>query len=436
MPSERFTSLCGYSATDVYAGGSNGFLFHFDGSSWSQILVFNDPAYDTEIMDMWAPGPGKVALVDRFNVAWFDGTNWNSTNILDENGYGIWGFSLQKLVAVSAGSSTVVTNGIATRFLAPADEPLFDVWGLSQSDYFAVGRYGSVAHFNGTSWQAVSQGSTRDLRDVTVTSGKAIAIGQSGSILRQTGTTWNQQLIDTNYDLSGVWTDGTLEVAVGRFSPDGANWREALLTSSGGAWSDIGQVGNAPRLFDVWGTSPTDMYAVGWAGEILRQDSTSWYVSTWGEGDAAYLKSISGSAPDNVISVGRTNDRHALICRFDGSSWHKLQLNNVTELYGVWVASPTYAVAVGASGAIRRFDGNNWVLMPSPTTLPLFCVWGSSTSDIYAGGINGVLIHYDGSCWRQLVVSSSRSINSIVGRSSQEVYFAGDKGSVLLFPGF
>lgn len=430
-PGERFGCLGGYSAADIYAGGSNGLLYHFDGATWNRIVVFNDPLYDTEILDMWGPSPGKMAFVDRYNLLWLDGTNWGVAEVRDENAYGIWGFSLQQLVAVSAGSSTRLSNGLTTGFYTPVDQPLFDVWGTGVSDYYAMGRYGTALHFDGTGWQALSHGSVRDLRDVEVTPTGGLAVGQYGTILRRAGSAWTQEDVAPKYDLAAVWTIGPTEIAVGRVSPDGVNWREAILKHAGQVWSDVGPIGPAQRLFDVWGSSPTDVYAVGWAGELLHFGPFTWSFSFLGNGDTAYLKSIDGSASNNVVAVGRTNDGHALICRFDGATWLTSELGDVEELSAVWVQDSDRAFAVGSGGAIRRFSGSQWRRMSSPTTEPLFCVWGASASDVYAGGVDGTLIHYDGNGWRKLIVSSTRSIYAISGRSPDEVFLAGDKGSIL-----
>ncbi len=433
---ERFQSVCGYSTSDVYAGGSNGHLHHFNGTAWNRIIVFDDPFYDTEILDMWAPGPGQIAFVDRFNILWFDGTNWDGGNVLDTNAYGIWGLSLQQQVAVSAGSSTHLINGVRTRFFTPSEEPLFDVWGLSTANYYAVGRYGTSAHFNGANWQALSAGSIQDIQDAWITPTEAIAATRDGTILRQNGTSWTEESVGTRYELNGVWQGLGTAVAVGRRgTADGLDWSQAILMNTGGSWVNAGAIGDAPVLFDVWGSHPNDIYAVGWAGEMLRYNGSSWSVLDDSNVETAYLRSISGTSPSNIITVGRTNDLHALIRWFDGLAWKQAKLNDVEELYGVWVESDASAFAVGTFGAIRRFDGAIWRKMKSPTRAPLFCVWGTSSTDVYAGGVDGTLVHYDGTMWRELLPQTNRSINSISGRSSNEVYFAGDKGSILRFDG-
>jgi hypothetical protein len=435
-PGRRFRALWGYSHDEVYAAGSRGGLYRFDGTTWTRVIVFGDPYYEAEVLDLWGPATGTISLLDRYGIQWFNGTAWNASQSPNWNANGLWGFSLDQQFAVAAGTSTRWVDGVITSFPTPTEVPLYDVWGRALDNLYAAGRYGTIAHFDGAGWTAMNAGALDDLNDLWMTGTSGIAVGDSGRVLQANGSTWSETSVGSGYDLDGVWDSGDgLIVAVGRYTPDQLSWRDAILTNSGGGWTDAGPVGAGPYLFDVWGSTVNDVYAVGWAGEILHYDGALWNVVDPGSGDAAFLKAISGTSSDNVIAVGRTNDLHGLVCRFDGSTWTKTQLNNIEELCGVWVENATSAFAVGTFGAIQHFDGSVWQSMSSPTSEPLFCVWGSSSSDIYAAGWEGAMVHYDGSSWRQLLPATNRSIHAISGRSANQVYFAGDKGTVLFFPG-
>jgi hypothetical protein len=339
------------------------------------------------------------------------------------------------MMLVSAGSSTHWENGIRTRYFTPSEDPLFDVWGLSTADYYAVGRYGAAAHFDGGGWQAMNRGVTADIRDVWVDQSAAIAVGEHGSVLRQSGTSWTEETIGTTYDLHGVWEHTGLSVAVGRRNINEFDWRQAILMNTGGGWTDIGPVGNAPQLFDVWGTHPSNVYAVGWAGEILHYDGDTWTTIDGDASNTAFLSSIHGIDTSHVMAVGRTNDLKGLVCRFDGGAWTKHVLDGVEELTSIWMFSPSDAIAVGAGGVIRRFDGTSWKSMKSSTKVALLSVWGSEPDDVYAGGVDGTLLHFDGSRWRELKPATNRTINAISGTSKTDVLFGGDKGMILQFSG-
>jgi hypothetical protein len=314
---------------------------------------------------------------------------------------------------------------------------LFDVWGRSMSDLHAVGRYGNLAHFDGAAWQTLNEGAFNDVRDISITQTGAIAVGAEGMVLRQNGSSWDEEDAGTGYDLSGVWDSGDgLAVAVGRFTPDGLHWRQAVLTNAGASWVDAGTVGGANRLFDVWGSSATDVYAVGWAGEILHYDGGAWSVAVALDSlETAMLRSVSGTSATDVLAVGRTNDLHGLVMRFDGAQWTRTTLGAVEELYAVWAHSPSDVFGVGSFGAVAHFDGSTWSTTSSPTQETLLDVWGSGPHDVYAVGWAGTIVHFDGATWRRLVPATNRNLNAVFGRSANEVYFTGDRGAILRFDG-
>jgi hypothetical protein len=435
VPGQRLVSIWGYTHDEVYVGGSRGALYRFDGSRWTRVIIFGDPTIDVEIYDLWGPAPGAISLVDRWNILWFDGSTWNGIQVVQSNGLGLWGFALNQQIAVSDQVSTHWVNGQRTSYPTPTSEPLFDVWGTSMSNCFAVGRSGSMAHFDGAAWEAINEESLVNLHDIHAYPGGAIAVGTAGTVLRHNGAAWAAENVDPRYELAGVWETNGLTVAVGRYAPNNIDWNPAILMNTGGGWTDAGVVGNAHRLFDVWGSGPTDVYAVGWAGEILHYDGGAWAIADPGSGDAAFLTSVSGTSPDNVLAVGRTDDLRGLACYFDGSLWTKATFGGVQELRGAWMDGPGSAFAVGSAGAIRRLTEGSWSTMTSPTKDELFCIWGSSASDVYAAGWQGALIHFDGTSWRKLLPATNRTIHAISGLSANDVFFAGDTGSILFFDG-
>jgi len=127
-PGRRLRALWGYAHDEVYAAGSSGALFRFDGNTWTKIVVAGSATYDPEIRDMWGPAPGSIAFIDLWNIVWLEGSTWDYASVLDVNVYGLWGFSLDAQVAVSAGTSSHYVAGTTTRYFTPTAEPLFDVW--------------------------------------------------------------------------------------------------------------------------------------------------------------------------------------------------------------------------------------------------------------------------------------------------------------------
>ena len=66
----------------------------------------------------------------------------------------------------------------------------------------------------------------------------------------------------------------------------------------------------------VWGSSGTDVFAVGHGGTILHYDGTGW--SSMSSGTSSTLKDVWGSSASDVFAVGAGR---GTILHYDGSSW-------------------------------------------------------------------------------------------------------------------
>ncbi len=109
------------------------------------------------------------------------------------------------------------------------------------------------------------------------------------------------------------------------------------------------------------------------------------------------LSGIWGSSSSDVFAVGL----EGTILHYDGDTWEEMTSNTTNGLRGVWGSSSTDIFAVGGNGTIRHYDGSTWEEMNSGTTRYLYDVWGSSSSDVFAVGSKGVIQHYDSSTWEK-----------------------------------
>jgi len=102
-------------------------------------------------------------------------------------------------------------------------------------------------------------------------------------------------------------------------------------------------------LYGVWGSSSSDVFAMGYGGTILH---------------------------------------------YNGSVWGSMTSGITTDLYGVWGSSRSDVFAAGYGGITRHYNGSAWGPMTSGTTNQLLGVWGSSPSDVFAVGNWGTILHY------------------------------------------
>ena len=136
----------------------------------------------------------------------------------------------------------------------------------------------------------------------------------------------------------------------------------------------------------------------------------SWKIVQSPTISGAILVGVSGTSPSDVWAVGYLTDQSAaLIEHWDGRTWTLTNQIPRIVLNDVVAISSTDAWAVQGSGVAEHWDGTSWtkVIVPSPgTSSTLFKVSATSSSDVWAGGyysdangLHPLTIHYDGTSW-------------------------------------
>jgi hypothetical protein len=238
------------------------------------------------------------------------------------------------------------------------------------------------------------------------------------------GNTWTasyQGIPDMRDSLKGGWgTSGTDVFAVGLGG--------TILHYGGSAWSAMSS-GTTNPLYGVWGVSGTDVFAVGATGTILHYDGSAWSAMTNGTTESLY--GVWGVSGTDVFAVGWDGT----IQHYDGSAWSAMSSGTSGDLSSVWGTSGTDVFAVGSSGAILHYDGSAWSTMSSGTSEDLSSVWGTSGTDVFAVGLGGAILHYDGSAWSAMSSGTSEDLLSVWGISGTDVFAVGWSGTILHYNG-
>jgi len=152
----------------------------------------------------------------------------------------------------------------------------------------------------------------------------------------------------------------------------------------------------------VWGTSASDVFAVGEKGTILHYDGKSWTPQQ--SGTTQHLNAIHGTSSNNVFVVG---DKGSVL-QFDGSRWVPHGSGETRDLNGVWVASASEVFVTGDKGVLLHYEGNKWGGQAVGGSFDVNAIWGTSPTDVYAAGYDksagilqtqNYLLHYDGRKW-------------------------------------
>jgi hypothetical protein len=376
-------------------------------SDWQQLY----PSYPTHgYNDIYVVGStAAFAVGDAGLISRFDGTSW-------------------------------------TVMASPVSNKLNAIWGRSASDVFAVGDNGTILHYNGSSWQKMSCPTSKNLHSIwgfANASDPVYAGGRDGNILKYAGGVWSfmeTPLADGiwNYTIIyGIWgySPGNL-FAVGYKSgdsnediflrcTDGTNWSKITtfpstefrptaiwgvsgglmyiagsegiytLTSGGSAWNKVLTDNNG--IIDIWGTSSSDIWAVG--DSIYHFGGSSWSLANWWGG----LNAVSGSSVSNVLAVGSSGR----IQRYQGRAWSSMTTIPEYPVNDLWHDSDTSLCAVGDSGLTLHSNGTDWTPMASATNNNLSAVCGWGNGHFLAAGAGGTVQYYNGSSWTLLTINIS-----------------------------
>jgi hypothetical protein len=163
--------------------------------------------------------------------------------------------------------------------------------------------------------------------------------------------------------------------------------------------------------------------------------------------DTRALRSVWGSSESDVWAVGDDG----AIAHFDGAAWSlETRVNQPikTDLYGVWGTAKDDVWAVGQAGAIAHFDGAAWSVIAAGgddfcrnTTTGTVCsgslraVWGSGAKDVWAvgksGGDKSILSHWDGAVWSHTVTQDGvGTLLAVNGTAADDAWAVGAVGQI------
>jgi len=200
-----------------------------------------------------------------------------------------------------------------------------------------------------------------------------------------------------------------------------------VLHYDGTSWSPM--VSNTPlTLRGVWGSAASDVFAVGNSGAVTHYNGSTWSTMVSGVSDTIYA--VHGIDAGNVFgAIGG-----GYVATYNGSTWSSVNTGTANNLFGIWAAAADDIFAVGSNGAIRRYSGGSWEGMTSGTTMDLYSVWGTANNNVYAVGMSGRVQRYDGSNWSGTAYGS-KNLYCVHGNSASDIYAVGDTGTILHYDG-
>ncbi len=267
--------------------------------------------------------------------------------------------------------------------------------GTSSKDVYACGAdKGSgplVVHWNGNAWTKLATGFSGDLWWVHAFAGRAVFGGAGGLVLSYDGQKFTR--LEPPFALArqtvfGVWGTSPSDV----YAVGGSAGREGFIWHwDGKAFSSIDlpldvprlPTGEVPGMFKVWGDG-TDVWIVGGAGTILRRQGASPFV-TVPSGTKDTLFTIHG-VPGTPTIVGGMTNATALVGNSKTAAFTAATPRTPSGiLQGVYRKGDD-VWASGEKGLVYQLQGSSFE--PVDTKLPL---------DV--GSLHSVYIDDEGGVW-------------------------------------
>lgn len=263
-----FFGIAGSGASDVWSVGDAGTVWQYNGSSWqpksSGLTATLNSVVALDSQNVWAVGNGATLL--RYNGTYFTPQNIGASGSL----VAIWAASANDVWAVGSNGQAwhyTGTTWSATDTKTTAN--LNGIFGLGANQVWAVGDGGVIRFWDGSSWALVSSGSGATLRRVWAASGSDIwAVGDGGIVQHSVGGGFSPTV------LPGGVTSNLYDV----WGSSGAVWvvaDSAVYRHAGGSFSTLPAppVGGLRALS---GTGPSDIWAAGLGGVLVRYNGVGW----------------------------------------------------------------------------------------------------------------------------------------------------------------
>lgn len=305
-PTVTLRAVWGSSANDVYAVGSAGTIVHYDGKAWETGFPSEpDGSADFPIRSVWLSRPDDVWIADGLRIR--HGTGWmgpaaTTWTFYDDNQAGggvgfvsgttdaVWigrsqpsNFNALEWCTGWTGATPIGLQGLSLPnpvygVLAVTIPRPDELWALSAFTDNAVFRVSRNSGDGGppSGWQidSFAPRTIAPLRGIWASENATWVVGEGGNVRRLTeaeaATTQTFELVASpvTVPLNGIYGFADDDVwAVGEESTvlhwDGKTWTRLETPFDGRSEVD------RPALSAVWGSSPTDVWAVG-TGTILH----------------------------------------------------------------------------------------------------------------------------------------------------------------------
>lgn len=418
-------------ATDAWAVGGGGKAIHWNGST---VTVY-DSGFSGDFLGVWSSAQGSTWAVGLGGNIWkWNGSAWAAEihSLGTPQFWDIWGSSETDIW--TCGTTLVQWNGSAwnLRNAGVSGSPLFrSIWGTSNSDIWA-GSTSGIWHFNGSSWSADSSTAGIAIRSISGSGPTDVWAAKSvDGGMHWNGSSWVHHSTTTVGPLEGIWVETPSSIWVagsnGLAHTNGSQWTRGEPSPT---WVKVAGEPDAglADLKSLWGTSRSDIWAVGTQATILRYDGVRWQQLDAGLQSWVQMYSVWASSPTDAW-IGNDDQ----ILRWNGASFSQDAMGLQSYATGLWGSSATdvWAAVLGSS-EMQRWNGSSWAPAGQPAAYP-WGIFGLGTSDLWTtgwgSGGTGYSTHWNGTTWTVLAPPYPMNIVAVWASSSLHLWQAAQPDS-------
>ncbi len=376
---EQLNAVWGSDDEHIYACGYSGTVRFCNGTSWSTVT---DPVFGTNYMDaVGGRAWNDVYIMSYYYLYHFDGSSW--TDIYNNVGSSQYCMYVGSAAVYTAGSSGYISayDGADWELEVGGFPYFYDVWTQDKSTAVAVGRDGAIYHYSGGAWGDSSIATSSDFQGIDGTGSNLYAVGSGGMVYHYDGSSWSEVG-------HGQGSAGLYDVFVIGDHVFAAGNSGYVYHYDGSTWETFTPVVSV-TLLSIHGTAVDDVYAVGNDGTAIYYNGTDWVEMDTGF-EELDLEGVWASSSGNVFACGD----NGLILKYDGSSWNTIGSDYYSRFNDVSGAGGDDVYFAG-SGTVVHYDGSELMDMHQNLTWnTLYGIDCSSTANIFVVGYNGTVIQY------------------------------------------
>lgn len=435
-PTHGFNDIYSVSSTNVFAVGNYGLIYHYDGSSWAEMVS----PVAVNLNGVWGRAANDIfAVGNDGTIIWYNGSTWRKLNSpTSSHLFCVWGFAAigsQVYAGGRNGEILVYNDGTWTNMQTPLADGIWNystinsIWGDSSSNLYAVGQ--TEGDVNTDIYLSFSGGASwvreYPFPDTTTLAKPGFVKGFIGQDVYIAGRDGVYRMPDGNWDSSSwekilaaafdaIWA--TTAESIWLVNPSGIthyNGNSSTLLSSTAVAS-----GNK-----IWGSSDTDIFVVtGSGGEINHFQGEAWSSIT--TVPDLPVQSVCGEASDALYAVGA----NGMILSYNGDYWAPMKSATNTTLHSA-CGSGNAVFAVGDSGTVFFYNGSQWSQISSGTTEDLNDAWCYSATAAYVVGTNGTILNCTGAGCSAEATDGTTNHLYAVHHSALGPYAGGTNGVML-----